>query len=715
MKRLLFLLLFLIYIEFSKADMYLNEVMYNPLGEDNNHEFIEIYFTHPENLTSYTIEDRISSDVLNQVQYKDSNYALIVEEGFNYSNLNATIYSIGATIGNGLNNDQDIVILKDNNGSVIDALAYTSNWGASNNGNTFCRLQESPWRECASTPGSINEDILHNFSYISISEFLPDPIGDDDAERPAGEWVEIYNDAEFPIDIHQLVLYDNDDDHELRITSTTADNIVIPSKSYVRVYRNTDSDFSLNDNDDVLRLFTGYPPEESTLIDEVSYHTSEENVSWSKFFTEWFPGILTPGEENIMLFPTNQEYSKLRLTEILPDPTGEDANTLPLGEWIEIYNTGDNTINVEGMFFEDLTEHTLYITEEKVESSTLILPETYLTIYFNGNSMLNNDADEVSLFDPSNNLIDSLSYSSTKEGMSLSKIQDSWIFAQPTPDEENQVQEEPSSLELKVPKNAKFGELLKVKINIMKTNESEETLFLFLEDKKSNLLTKKISFSLSQRYVATDFALPLQIPANCDKELKDEEYIIVLSGLGQKISEKISIKGFTKGSCGETNNLAPSEVEVMDLPNSIAKGSPLTIRVKLQNEEDREKTYELWSYLYKGPKSISGERTENLQEITIPAHSVMYTALENTIKEEVNTGMYQLKLKYKNKEQKTPKEITKQIQVEKGYVPSIPVEQVTTNPILFETAQEKTKEISPYLVLALLVILFAIFIKKKDI
>src|SRR3989344_625697 len=78
----------------------ITEINYNPEGEDNNFEYIEV--------------------------------------DFNYSGINASIYSAGKTIGNNLNNDFDVVFLK-KNGSVEDVAYYSSEFGGSGNDKSICK------------------------------------------------------------------------------------------------------------------------------------------------------------------------------------------------------------------------------------------------------------------------------------------------------------------------------------------------------------------------------------------------------------------------------------------------------------------------------------------------------------------------------------------------------------------------------------------------
>ncbi|RLE38659.1 hypothetical protein DRJ17_03300 [Candidatus Woesearchaeota archaeon] len=124
--------------------------MYNPIGRDNNKEFIEIKNTI--NLTGFIISDSSSNDTLVPLQFVDSIYALIVEEGFDYSDLNCSIYSAGSTIGNGLSNSGDILRLYGNNNTLISIARYNSTL-ANGNGHSLEFINNS-WQESQKLNGS---------------------------------------------------------------------------------------------------------------------------------------------------------------------------------------------------------------------------------------------------------------------------------------------------------------------------------------------------------------------------------------------------------------------------------------------------------------------------------------------------------------------------------------------------------------------------------
>ena len=119
---------------------------------------------------------------------------------------------------------------------------------------------------------------------IVINEFVPNPLGSDNAAMPGGEWVELYNKGDWAIDLNGWRLYDSIDSHELEILALNivGGDTVIPAKGYLVVYRNTDSDFALNNSGgDSVRLYDDIMSS-GTLIDSIGYLNSTEDKSWSR-------------------------------------------------------------------------------------------------------------------------------------------------------------------------------------------------------------------------------------------------------------------------------------------------------------------------------------------------------------------------------------------------------------------------------------------------
>jgi len=121
----------------AKADVVINEVMYNPIGNDNNQEFVEIFYDNFVNMSGWIIGDLSSNDTLTMLKFVDSPYCLIVEQESNLSNINATIYSAGSAIGNALNNDEDEIFLYNNKSELVDYFHYNKSMGGDGDGNSL--------------------------------------------------------------------------------------------------------------------------------------------------------------------------------------------------------------------------------------------------------------------------------------------------------------------------------------------------------------------------------------------------------------------------------------------------------------------------------------------------------------------------------------------------------------------------------------------------
>jgi len=142
---------------------------------------------------------------------------------------------------------------------------------------------------------------------VVINEFLPNPSGNDNAPKPNGEWVELYNKGVSDVDVAGWVLYDENDNNELPITTNNTDtgSTIVSAGGFLVVYRNGDSDFALdNTGGDTVRLYDGAIGGDANLIDS---HTYTINALEGKSFARipdgsdnWVDPLPTPGEPNVM-------------------------------------------------------------------------------------------------------------------------------------------------------------------------------------------------------------------------------------------------------------------------------------------------------------------------------------------------------------------------------------------------------------------------------
>lgn len=143
----------------------------------------------------------------------------------------------------------------------------------------------------------------------------------------------------------------------------------------------------------------------------------------------------------LVLFLIPYAYA-LEIAEFLPNPIGDDASPMPDGEYIELYNPSDIKIDLEGYYFLDAAQNKLIISSNNTEENTFIDSTALKVIYRNANTKfsLNNDKDQISLYDKQGNVLDSVSYNQTKENYSNSKIDNIWILSAPTPGKQNYIE-----------------------------------------------------------------------------------------------------------------------------------------------------------------------------------------------------------------------------------------------------------------------------------
>lgn len=139
---------------------------------------------------------------------------------------------------------------------------------------------------------------------VVLNEILPDPAGSDNAPKPDGEWVELFNLTDRPISLEGWALYDSVDTHELLITSLNTDTgtTTIDALSHLVVYRDGDGDFSLNNTGDSVRLYTKKISLNGKLIDSFSYAQGKgEGNTFARVpdgTGGWVDPCPTPGDEN---------------------------------------------------------------------------------------------------------------------------------------------------------------------------------------------------------------------------------------------------------------------------------------------------------------------------------------------------------------------------------------------------------------------------------
>ncbi|NQT24780.1 lamin tail domain-containing protein [candidate division KSB1 bacterium] len=353
---------------FLQAQVFLNEVMFNPSGPESSDEFVEILnaSTGTVDLTGWQIGDGSDSDFLSTAGeglfLAPGQYALILDPDYfdnstTYEDLippECLICTLdGSTFGSGgfSNSQAEKVTLLDDSGSEVDQHAYSIQTPA---GYSEERVEDasSPeynlWKGSSSengTPGGANSVSIIPVSFekytLIINEIMSDPI----VGEP--EWFEIYNRSSETINLNGWMFSDSD---TIEIIPFCSEERSINAGAYAVISEDSSllnsmlagSDLlfvpsiwpSLNNGEDVIHL--GDPS--GQWIDQVAYeaswqaipNTSLERISpegGSSDSTNWYscttPSGMTPGEANSVyasFIPTNSQIT------VTPDPFSPDGD-----------------------------------------------------------------------------------------------------------------------------------------------------------------------------------------------------------------------------------------------------------------------------------------------------------------------------------------------------------------------------------------------------
>lgn len=290
------------------------------------------------------------------------------------------------------------------------------------------------------------------------------------------EWIELYNNTSFSIDLDGWALKAADGAPEINLSGTVpakgfyllerTDDNTVPGTTADQVYKgalgNSGENLQLFDNQDNLidqlncseGWFAGNNSTKQTMerINPNSSGPSPDNWQTSKN-PEGTPNAKNSfGAESQPESPTSEisESSEklseeveaiaypsgIVINEILPSPVGADAEE----EWIEIFNSNSFEVNLSGWKISDNAgSTTTYTFPQGIKISSfgflvLTRPTTKIT--------LNNDGDKVSLFWPNGKLLETISYSKAPRGQSYVRQEGNWYWtAFLTPGSQNAITE----------------------------------------------------------------------------------------------------------------------------------------------------------------------------------------------------------------------------------------------------------------------------------
>lgn len=569
-----YFVLFILISSLVQAEVIINEVMYDPdQCADSDCEWIELYNLGNEtiNLSSCLIDGNSFEDFL----IEGFNYLVVArnKEEFN-KHFNATTVVDGAF---SLKNDGDEIVLS---GTFCDdSVTYNSIYAKGNN--YTLEKHQSGWKESlivGGTPGKKNSvaEFSYDYSKLELTEIMVDPFGKDDENKPLGEWVEIFNNGNKPISLSGLVLYDNDDSHELYITQVNTDNYELCVGCYTIIYRNGDSDFDLSKINDKVRLYTGYPLLENQLIDEVSFSQSTEGMSFSKIDDVWYKTKPTPGEKNTYSGKCDWEIDLIKPESIF------ELDNFDFKVLIQRKYGGPQEITVRGEitdFFGEIVKSYSPWTDVEVVSTR--------TKSYSPN--LKEGVYQVSFW------IEDLGCGD--DHLSNNKV--STVIATNPEYKKKDIELSIEKVYLGNDNSAQWGDQIRVKIYLYKGDESKHALELWAE-KDDKAISKRTKLNAYEEYHEYTLTLPLQLVPNCNQGLKDGKATLILAGLNDHDEKTFRIKGIDEKFCNQIIEVEEREKEICQITEEILITTP----------EKSEEPFDVFS------EKVFNNHTVNMKHLT---------------------------------------------------------------------------------------------------
>lgn len=355
-----------------------SEIHYYPLVngfEDIGYEFIELINTsdQPLSIGGYSIEGAVDFTFPTGTIISAGEYVVICASISNYSDLDSQVFDWNY---GELSNNGNIIILKNSSSSVISEITYSSlepwpkrpvvsNVSIELISPNLPISQPDSWQHSlddGGTPGRSNERSLLSGVYINelVSKY---GTGHADEFGNYSDWIEIYNTNSFPIYLNTLFISDDlQDPMAFQFEREEPDHLRVAGKGFLVLFADANPnlgskhlDFQLASAGEEVCL--GQIAGNDYLnIDQVEFGPLLRDQSYGRApdGSESFHifDIPTPGVPNEVI--SIDRYLKLKINELVAkyDDSYPDEHGLH-SDWIEIYNSGHEAINMLGLYFSD--------------------------------------------------------------------------------------------------------------------------------------------------------------------------------------------------------------------------------------------------------------------------------------------------------------------------------------------------------------------------
>lgn len=504
------------------------------------------------------------------------------------------------------------------------------------------------------------------YANLIINEVMPSPIEDESLN----EWIELYNNGTEPINVSNFIIGDSSDNDTIEGGYYGGSGTTIPPNNYAiltddstRVYNN------FNCSPSAIRLYVddssignGLKNSGETIylydnnnnsIHSINYTETEKGKSFAFLNNSWHEANCTPGYNNNGSIIYEEEIigCDWQIEIILNKTVFENKDEF---EWqMRATKVNGNKTNITGratiqdLFGNIIKEYKPWTNSSSTYQKT---SSKYSPSLEEGKPYIITANLEVQCNDTNqNNNIDqeTITIKGDSQGTSsyinIEKIYD-----------------------LGSDNLAKFGQTIRAKLKIYKGDTTKEVITLWIED-ENNKISKQSKTNTHKKFTEYEVTIPIQLKPNCNFKYENGRYAIKAEGLGTSTEMNIEVEDIMNDMCETTlvykePSQAKLYYELTDWPLEIENNQEFEIKVNIDNNDDRDHEIDIWSYVYRGSKSYSGEREFNLKHLIIKRDSSREIILRNIIRN-AKPNEYNLMIKIIKDNQKTEKRISQKIKV----------------------------------------------------
>lgn len=610
MKFFIYIILVICLVGSIKAQIELSEIMINPL--DGN-EWIEFYVFENFNMQNLSLQDNLQTDEIVCCNNHNCNFTLVKDSYFllfdqdTSMNLTSNYFCVDDnSIGNGLGNSNDKILLRQDSQLLLN-FSYSN---PTSKGMTISVI-DGGLVETKATPWSQN--IISNFDFVN------------------------------DVDINLISLID--------------DNIF--TQSEYKLFRIENLNYPLFNEQINISFYYNISFNGNIISEEIIYPTfkSYTTTKTGIFYSE-IPGLYTIcgdilessiNDNNIF----NNNYC-MNITVI-----NSSSNSCNISFRVVLDDKIVN--NGEKVYFDFELDNNEYAFEIEYYISDLygnILKNKVITKNTNKKSFTPNikELDRIYIL---NSKLLNIACNNTFENQTLKNT----ILIKGNQNQEEIISELSNELSIELVRpplsnSYKFGEFVNIKLDVIKGNSKKSSIKLKV--KNSRIISEEISLNVYGQNMHSSFVVPIKLKDNCDAKFKEGSYELIVEGLDNEIKKTIVVENNFDNCKIETKKSNNIEYLLIYYPNQTIQYKDNFLIFKIENSDEIQHNYSIWSYLYLGFASYSGEREKNKFQIKLNPNEIMYVKLQNKLEKQPNKDI-KLKIKILKDDRVTPFEITKDI------------------------------------------------------